>query len=186
MSVKEGWKVNGFIFVIAGLVWVGSFVLDRHFLPYFDHAPGIDLVFVPSGVRLIAVMAGGIWAALGVSFGSLFLAGREFDTGNIGNILAIAAGSGLFPYVALRAALRATGVDASLTKLTALKLPFIGLGVAIGSSVLHNLLFCALGIKPWGSLPSNVTTMATGDFTGTLLAVVIVYVILRFVRRQPA
>ena len=181
--MKEHWKVNGLVFAVAGLAWVGSFALSRHFLPYFEQAPGVDFIFIPSGVRLIAVMVGGIWAALGVSAGSLFLAGHEFSTGNIGTVLAIAAGSGLFPYVALRMSLRAVGVGARLTQLTPLKLPIVSLGVAIGSSVLHNLLFCALGIQSWKSFVPNTTTMVTGDFAGTLLAVVIVFVVLRIIRR---
>ena len=184
--MKEQWKVNGLVFFVAGFAWVGFYLLNRRLLPYFEHAPGIDLIFIPSGVRMIAVMAGGIWAALGVSVGSLFLVGNELQTSQTGSIVAIAAGSGLFPYLALRVALRLTAVDARLSNLTPAKLPVISLGVAIGSSLLHNLLFCVLGTKPWEQFAANVTTMATGDFAGTLLAVVIVFAILRFVRRQAA
>ena len=184
--MKEHWKVNGLVFAVAGVAWVGSFEFSRHFLPYFEHAPGVDFIFIPSGVRLIAVMIGGIWAALGVSAGSLFLVGHEFSTGSIGTVAAISAGSGLFPYVALRASLSAVGVGARLTQLTPLKLPIVSLGVAIGSSVLHNLLFCALGIQSWESIAANTTTMATGDFAGTLLAVVIVFAALRILRRTAS
>ena len=182
--MKESWKVKGLIATLSGLCWVTSYLMQRHFLPFLTQVPGIDLIFIPSGVRLIAIMIGGIWAAIGVSVGSLFLTGPEFQTTQTWAILAIAAGSGLFPYLALRAALWTTGVDARLTTLSPAKLPLIGLGVALGSSVLHNLLFSALGFGTWQAFPGNVLAMTTGDFVGSLLAVVIVFLMLRIYRRQ--
>ena len=62
----------------------------------------------------------------------------------------------------------------------------VGLGVAVGSSLLHNLLFSMLGLNTWQAFPGNVLAMATGDFVGSLLAVVIVFLILRIYRRQAA
>ncbi len=179
-------KIKGLIFVLSALVCVGSYLLDGHFLKLLPHTPGIDLVFIPSGMRLIVIMIGGIWAALGVCVGSLFLVGSVFQTAQLLVVLSVAAGSGLFPYAALRASLWATGVDKSLAELSAIKLPLISLGVAVGSSILHNVLFSALGLKPWQDLAENSLAMAAGDFIGILLAVVIVFVILRLIRRSGA
>lgn len=179
-------KIKGLIFVLSALVWVGSYLLDGHFLKFLPHTPGIDLVFIPSGMRLIVIMIGGIWAALGVCVGSLFLVGSVFQTAQPWVILSVAVGSGLFPYAALRASLWATGVDKSLAELSAIKLPLISLGVAVGSPILHNVLFSALGLKPWQDLAKNSLAMAAGDFIGILLAVAIVFVILRLIRRSAA
>ncbi len=179
-------KIKGLIFVLSALTWVGAYLVDGHFLHFLEHTPGIDLVFIPSGVRLIAIMIGGIWAALGVCVGSLFLAGQEFHTAQPWVVLPVAVGSGLFPYASLRASLWATGVDKSLAELSAIKLPLISLGVAVGSSILHNVLFSVLGLKPWQELAENSLAMAAGDFIGILLAVAIVFVILRLIRRSGA
>jgi hypothetical protein len=182
----DNFKIKGLIFVFSALVWVGSYLLDGHFLHFLQHTPGIDLVFIPSGVRLIVIMIGGIWAALGVCVGSLFLVGPEFQTAQQWVVLSVAVGSGLFPYAALRASLWATRVDEKLANLSAIKLPLISLGVAVGSSILHNFLFSALGLKPWQDLAENSLAMAAGDFIGILLAVAIVFVILRLIRRSGA
>lgn len=184
--MHENFKIKGFIFGFSALVWVGSYLLDSHFLQFPLHTPGIDIVFIPSGVRLMVIMIGGIWAALGVCVGSLFLVGSVFQTAQPWVILPVAVGSGLFPYAALRASLWATGVDKNLTNLSAIKLPLISLGVAVGSSVLHNVLFSALSLKPWQDLVKNSFAMAAGDFIGILLAVAIVFVILRLIRRSAA
>ncbi|PZF78476.1 hypothetical protein DK847_01270 [Aestuariivirga litoralis] len=182
--MTENLKVNVLIVAVSGVAWVSAFALQERFLSLFSHAPGIDLVFIPSGVRLIAILIGGIWAVVGIGLGGLVLTGREFHTMQPGIIALVAACGGLFPYLALRASLWATGVDWGLRKLTAVRLPLICLGVALGSSVLHNVLFGLLGLEAWPSFSSNTTAMAAGDFIGTLLAVLVVFLALRILRRR--
>lgn len=184
--MQEKWTVRALIVALSAMAWVGSFMLHERFLPFLAQAPGIDLVFIPSGVRLLAILIGGIWAVIGVCIGGLFLTGAEFQTMQFAVILAIALCSGLCPYVALRASLRATGVEAGLGNLTAARLPLICLGVALGSALLHNLLFSGLGMESWSSFTVHVLAMAAGDFLGILLAVVIAFMILQIYRRRAA
>ena len=173
--LKDIWKIPAIIVVCSALAWIGAYMIHNRFLPFFSHSPGIDLVFIPSGVRLIAIMIGGIWAAVGVSLGSLFLTGPEFHTMQAGTILAIAACSGFGPYLALRVSLRATGVELGLKQLSPGLLPVISLGVAVGS-----------WLEQWSGFADNVLAMAIGDFLGILLAVVIAFLILRRSRKPLA
>lgn len=181
--MTENWKVNAAIVAASAVAWVASFLLHNHFLAFLNHAPGIDLVFAPSGVRMLFLLIGGAWAAVGICLGSLFLAGPEFQTAQWGIILAIALCSGLCPYVALRASLRLTGVNANLAALTPARLPVISLGVAAGSALLHNLLFAALGVSAWAAFWPNSFAMAAGDFLGILIAMILVFLGLRLLRR---
>lgn len=169
---------------VSAFTWIASVLLQNAFLSDFQHAPGVNLLFLPSGVRLIAIMIGGIWAAVGICFGSLALVGSEFH--NVGTLqtAAVAAGSGMFPYVALRASLKVLGIGGNLAGLSARHLPFIALSVALGSSLLHNLLFSLFGLSLGHSFGEHVLAMAAGDFTGILAAVVIVFLFLHFFRRQ--
>lgn len=182
--LRESWKVNALIAVLSGFVWVAAYLLNSRYMASFAHAPGIDLLFIPSGLRLMAILIGGIWAAVGVSLGSLYLTGAEFQTLQPWVIIAISACSGLCPYLALRASLKMTGVEPGLKNLSARKLPLISLGVAVGSSLLHNLLFSALGLESWQAFPGHALAMATGDFLGILLAMTSVFLLLRLVRRS--
>lgn len=184
--LKDIWKIPAIIVVCSALAWIGAYMIQNRFLPFFSHSPGIDLLFIPSGVRLIAIMIGGIWAAVGVSLGSLFLTGPEFHTMQAGTILAIAACSWFGPYLALRVSLRATGVEPGLKQLSPGLLPVISLGVAVGSSLQHNLVFGLLGLEQWSGFADNVLAMAIGDFLGILLAVVIAFLILRRSRKPLA
>ena len=182
--MREQIQLKGFIVLAAALAWVGSVVLHNRFLPSMAYAPGIDVVFVPSGIRLFAILIGGVWAAIGVSAGSLLLTGQEFGMSNAGAIILIAICSGFCPYIALRVTLRALGVATDLGNLRPASLPLVSLGVAVGSSLLHNLVFSALGLEPWHSLASNVMAMTTGDFIGRFVAVAIVFLVLRFYSKR--
>jgi len=139
--------------------------------------------FAPSGVRMLALLIGGAWAAVGICLGSLLLAGPEFQTAQWGTIVAVALCSGLCPYLALRVSLWLTGVGANLTALTPARLPLISLGVATGSALLHNLLFAALGISAQTAFWPNTAAMAAGDFLGILIAMIVVFLGLRLLRR---
>ena len=180
--LRETWKVGGLVAAGAATVWIVSWLLQKHFLSAFDHAPGINLLFVPSGIRLIVIMIGGIWAAAGVCLGSFLLSGYEFHLLSNTQLVAVAACSGLGPYIALRGSLSALGIDSGLSGLAPRQLPFISLGVAVGSSLLHNLAFSATGLEPWSAFLNNSLAMTAGDFVGILLAVVIFFAFLRLYR----
>lgn len=180
--MKENWQVNGVVAIASGVAWVASFLAHNHFLAFLNHAPGIDLLFIPSGIRMLALLIGGGWAAVGISLGSLFLTGAEFQTMHPGTILAVALCSGFCPYLALRLSLSLVGVGRDLGNLSPARLPLISLGVAAGSALLHNLLFAVLGLAAWHAFWGNTLAMMAGDFLGILLAVVAVYAARRALR----
>lgn len=179
-------KFNGLIAICAALIWVAVVVAHNILLPVMAHSPGIDVVFIPSGVRLVLLMVGGPWAAVGVALGSLFLIGPEFGTGSPSEIAVIALCTGFCPYLALLATQRLFGISANLGNLKAVHLPIIALGVGIGSSLLHNLLFLALGRTQLPRFPGDVMGMVAGDFTGSLLAVGLLCLVVRLRRAAGA
>ena len=176
------WNIKALIVFVSGTLWFVSFEAHDWLLPMTTHAAGIDVVFVPSGIRFFLLLIGGIWAALGVSLGSLLLSGREFGISNIGEIAAIAAYSGFAPLVALLISMRLLGISESLVNLFPRHLPILALGTAIGSSLFHNLLYWAFGFQPADALLSGFFAMAMGDFTGILLVVILVIGVLRLYR----
>ncbi|WP_421694065.1 hypothetical protein [Aestuariivirga sp.] len=172
------------ITVASALAWVASVLVHNRLLPGLFFAPGIDMIFVPSGVRLFALMVGGIWAAAGVSLGTIFLAGSEFGFKDLVHIAVLSLTAGFAPYLSLLATMRALGLTRDLKDLAPVHLPLISLGVGVGSAATHNLLFCALGIQPWSRYAPNTLTMAMGDFLGCLIAALILFAMLHFWRRR--
>lgn len=182
--LKDGFELKGIIAVASALAWTASVLLHERFLPTLSYAPGIDYVFFPSGIRFIAILVGGVWAAIGVSLASVLLWGPEFGLTTWGPVLLLSFCSGFAPYIALRATLAGLGVTDDLGNLRPKHLPLISLGGAAGSSLLHNLVFCALGLQPWQSFGIHVLALTMGDFAGIFLAVVSVFLVLRFYRER--
>ena len=174
--------INALIAAVSGLLWFGAFRAHEALLPMTAHTAGIDVVFIPSGIRFFLLLIGGIWAALGVSLGSLFLAGSVFEHADIDEIAVISVCSGFLPLVALMLSMRLLGISESLSNLFSRHLPILGFGTALGSSILHNLLFWAFGIEPANALFSGIFTMAMGDFVGILLVVLFAIGALRIYR----
>lgn len=164
------------------MIWIASLSVQNALLPWLSEAPGVDLVFIPAGIRLILVMIGGIWAALGLTLGSLLMTGGEFGTANLAAIISIALCTGFCPFLSLRVTQRLIGIGPDLHELRASHLPILSLGVALGSSLLHNLLFLGVGLTQLAQFPRHVLAMATGDFTGSLIAVVVFWAVLRWRR----
>lgn len=180
---QETLKINALIVVVSALVWVLAYKMHNFALPMMAHAAGIDLVFIPSGIRFFALLIGGVWAAVGVSLGSLLLAGGEFNIHSLAEIGAISAVSGFAPYVSLLASQRLLGINSSLNNLFTRHLPLLAFGTAAGSAILHNLLFWGLGFEMSGTLPDRTLAMAAGDFAGSLLVVILVIGVMRLYRR---
>lgn len=178
----ETLKVNALIVFVTAIVWIGAFKAHDAMLPMTAHAAGIDLIFIPSGIRFFALLIGGVWAAVGVALGSLLLAGGEFNLRSLSEIAVIAACSGFAPYAALLVSERLMGINQSLTNLFARHLPVLAFGTAAGSAVLHNALFWMLGFQPTGSMISSTFAMAAGDFAGSLVVVLLVIGVMRLIR----
>ncbi|WP_395685633.1 hypothetical protein [Aestuariivirga sp.] len=180
--MRASLKINGLIVVSAGLLWALTHMLHDVYFPFLNHRPGIDLIFVPSGIRLLLLMIGGVWAAIGVCLGSLLLAGPEFGFDNFPDMVTIALISGFGTYAALRLTQWSFGITQHLGNLAPWHLPLISLCVAIGSSVVHNLAFVGLGVENWAKFADNTIAMAMGDFLGSLLVVAFAIGLLRLYR----
>ncbi len=180
--MRETLTINALIVVVVAVVWVGAFKAHDLMLPMTAHTAGIDLIFIPSGIRFFALLIGGVWAAVGVSLGSLFLVGSEFNVRSSAEIVVIAVCSGFSPYVSLVVTQRLMGIDRRLTNLFARDLPVLAFGTAAGSAALHNVLFWVFGLEPAGDMLSSTAAMAAGDFFGSLLVVILLIGVMRLYR----
>lgn len=163
----------------AALVWGLTSALHTEAIHFTSYAPGIDLLDLPAGLRFLMILAGGWRAALGVALGSAFLVMRELGLSHPADIALVALCSGFAPYVFIMASLKLFGVDWNLKSLRAGHLANICLIAALGSSLVHNLIYIGLGVGSWDKLFVSTLAMATGDFTGGLLAVLLILAVRR-------
>ena len=153
--------------LVAGtaLVFLATILLNELLFTHFEFAPGINMIYLPAGVRLLSVLlfaeAGAIGlllASWGICFFYMFPDDplRSF----IGGIL-----SALAPYLAYRALL-ASGVGASLRGMSGQRLFCFALLFSVMSPALHHVWFALTGGQ---DLWHGFVAMFTGDLAGTLI-----------------
>lgn len=159
--------------VTSGVIWCGVWLANMYLMSGTKIAPGIDLVFLPAGFRLLIVIVFGVWGALGIFLADPLMFMIEFGNTGISDMLINALISGFAPYVTVRVFSRLAGIEGSLIQLRAVHLPLLALAVSVVTPLLFNLHFLMAGrTSPSAFLP-NFTAMAMGDFLGCLIVSVL-------------
>lgn len=164
------------------MLWLVVSFLAKELLAFSHFADGIDLVYLPSGIRLLLLMIFGIWAAIGISIANAIAFLREFGAGSPIEIIVNSLVVGFSPFAALVAARNWLKIDSNLTTLKPLHLPVLALAASIASPFCLNVAFVVFGRKPIGEFLQNVSAMALGDFCGILLVIALVFLAIKFVR----
>lgn len=150
-----------------------------------EHVPGINWVYLPAGVRLLATLLFGFSGAVGlllaawcVNFWYFFP--DDFTRSFMGGIIATVA-----PYMVYVVARRFFGLQGSLTNLTPGKLLACIVAYSLASPLLHHLWFHLRDpdTHEW----SGFLVMATGDFLGSVIVFYTLKLVLnRFMPAQGA
>lgn len=159
--------------VTSGLIWCAVWIANMYLLSATRVAPGIDLVFLPAGFRLLIVIVFGFWGALGVFLADPLMFLIEFGNDGIRPMLVNALISGFAPYLTVRAFSRLAGIEGSLVQLKPVHLPLLALAVSVVTPLLFNIHFLLSGRTPPSEFLHNFTAMMTGDFLGCLLVSVL-------------
>jgi hypothetical protein len=161
------------IAVFLVTVWVNMAFFSR-----FEFAPGINWIYLPAGVRLLATLlfaeAGAIGLLLvswGVSYGVFFP--EDPTRAFVGGVVSAVA-----PYMVYRIARRHWGLESTLSNLTSGRLLLLAVLFSLASPALHHVWFAIEG-QP--ELLRSFVAMFVGDLNGTLLVMYSAKLALRFV-----
>lgn len=163
--------LNASLVVISGLLWCTVWLGNEALMADMNVAPGIDLIFLPAGFRLLIILVFGVWGALGITLADPLMFLRVFGAGSASDILTNALISGFAPYLTVKAFCRLAGIGSSLLQLKPLHLPLLALSVSIVTPVLFNLHFLLRGRETLDAFPQNLAAMVMGDFLGCFLVI---------------
>jgi len=154
------------VFAVAlayGLVHLLNDLLFAH----LRFSAGVDWIFLPSGLRLLAVLLLSLQGALGVALASALIATVSVFPDD--PITSVGAGvlSGLSPLLARGVATRALSVRDDLAGLAAPDLLKLTLVFGLISASLHQLWYVARGHSD--SLLQGIVAMMVGDLVGAVL-----------------
>lgn len=159
------------IIAFLGLNWVNELAFIQ-----LEHSNGVNWVFLPAGIRLLATLLFGFSGFAGLLLASLYLNFYHFVFENEVRALAGAVAAALGPYLAYLFAKHWFDLGPRLKNLTARRLLFTGLLCGVMSPVFHHaFVWVHTGLVDWTAL----IAMITGDVVGILLVLYIAKGLLR-------
>lgn len=168
---------SGATVAAVALAYGLAFALNEQLFSSLNFTAGVDWIFLPSGLRLLAVVVLAGEGAVGVALASVFIA--SFQVFPDDAVTAVGAGllSGLAPWLARRFSLTALGVGDDLSGLGPRELLKMTATFALVSAILHQVWYVARGHSP--DLLHGTVAMAVGDFLGALLVLYVARIVLR-------
>jgi hypothetical protein len=158
------------VLVVSGtsLLYCGLFALNHYLFSALSFSVGADWIFLPSGVRLFAILLFVEWGALGVILGAagLVLSQAASVTDPV-TLMGAVCLSGLAPLLARQICLGAAELKPDLSGLTSVALMRAAAIFAAISAGLHQLWFAWRGISD--DIVGGLVAMFTGDVLGTLI-----------------
>jgi hypothetical protein len=161
---------------LTALSYAALYLVNEYVFSVFGFSAGVSWIFLPSGVRLVAILLFEKWGALGVVLGSLMVAFHDALLTDPVTVAVAACISGLAPLLARQAHLRFTNLDVNLTALSARGLLRLAVTFSALSAALHQSWYVWRGVSdhPFDS----VLVMFTGDMLGAMVVLYAAKVIL--------
>jgi hypothetical protein len=152
------------------LVFLSLNWLNELFFLGLEHSDGINWVFIPAGIRLLATLLFGLAGFEGLLLAGLYLNFYHFDFHSDFRAWSGAVAGALAPYLATLFARHWFDLRARLQGLTVQRLVFTGVLCGFMSPIFHHVLMWVLtGVVDWPGL----AVMIVGDTLGILVVLTI-------------
>ncbi len=162
------WRRNALVVAGTSLVYYVLFVVNQHLFSVLTSSVGANWVFLPSGVRLFAILLFVQWGALGIVLGGVGLALTQAQmVGDPITLVGALCLSGLAPLLARQICLGSNELQADLKSLTSQGLLRVAFIFAAVSAALHQVWFAWRGLSD--DILVGLVAMFTGDVLGTLI-----------------
>jgi hypothetical protein len=165
---------------ISATLYFGCFHLNMELFDTFELRRGINWIFLPAGVRLLCTLLFGAAGAIGLFIASLIVSVQIYgEMGGVTNVVSACISAGA-PYLVYRLALM-NGMPATLEKLNGLKLVILSLVYAFVHALLLSIWYSLRSIH--SDIVSDFSAIIIGDFTGALIVLYAMKMILSTIRR---
>lgn len=148
-AYAEPYLFNVSLIIASGVIWYCIGLAQFDWLTAAKFAPGIDLVYLPAGIRLGIVLIARVWGASGVTIANTLLFVDEFGSGSMGEVISNSLIAGFGPLLAVWVCCRILRIDINLGDLKPWHLPVLALVVSVIAPILFNIHFLVHGLKPF-------------------------------------
>ncbi len=159
------------IAVISGILFSLSFRLNQFFDAQFVYSAGISLLFLPAGVKLLAVLVGRLPAIVGIMVVSVYLGAGIWPDKAMTAVVYFAFVSLMTYPIAVFGVMHVFRIHKDLTNLRYHHIVWLSLAASVLNGVVHNLLYLAQDVTASEELWRKSAAMALGDFMGCFVVV---------------
>jgi hypothetical protein len=176
------------IAVISGLLFSLSFRLNQYFDALFVYSAGISLLFLPAGVKLLAVLVGRWPAIMGLLVVGIYLGAGIWPDKPTSSIVYFAFVSLMTYPIATFGLMHLLHIHQDLRNLRYHHIVLLSLAASVLNGVAHNWLYLTQGVITSDELWRTSAAMALGDFMGCFFVVALFHAsmgVLRNTRSSP-
>lgn len=159
------------IAVISGILFSLSFRLNQFFDAQFVYSAGISLLFLPAGVKLLAVLVGRLPAIVGIMVVSVYLGAGIWPDKAMTAVVYFAFVSLMTYPIAAFGVMHVFRIHKDLTNLRYHHIVWLSLAASVLNGVVHNLLYLTQDVTASEELWRKSAAMALGDFMGCFVVV---------------
>jgi hypothetical protein len=157
--------------VASGLLFSLSFRLNQYFDEQFVYSAGISLLFLPAGVKLLAVLVGRLPAIVGLLIVSIYLGAGIWPDKSMTSIVYFAIVSLMTYPIAAYCLMHLLHIHRDLSNLRYHHIVLLSLAASVLNGVVHNWLYLTQGVTTIEDLWQKSAAMAMGDFIGCFVVV---------------
>lgn len=154
--------------MVLGGVYYLVFRLNQRFDAWMLHGQGISLLFLPAGVKHVAILVARGWGALGCFVALSVLAFEFWPEVSASKVVAYSALSTAATWTGLELGMRFLRVKRDLSNLRFMHFPFLDLVTTALHGFLVSAYFMAVNMKG-DRFVENALAMMLGDYVGSLV-----------------
>ncbi len=160
--------------LLAGLTFYLGYRVNEQMDSWALYAQGINLIFLPAGIKHLSILLCGKWGALGCLVG-LFILANEFWNGVPTEHIALySVVSTAATWMGIALSMRILGIDKNLQNLQFIHLPVMDLITTAIHGFTTDAFFILAGMKSENFI-SNALAMMFGDFTGSFITLMLLW-----------
>ncbi len=155
----------------SGILFSLSFRLNQYFDEQFVYSAGISLLFLPAGVKLLAVLVGRLSAIVGLLVVGIYLGAGIWPDKSMASVVYFAIVSLMTYPIAAFGLMRLLHIRHDLSNLRYHHIVLLSLAASVLNGIVHNLLYITQGVTSSEELWQKSAAMALGDFMGCFVVV---------------
>ena len=168
----------------AFLFFAGSFSVNECLDALMLYAPGISLIFIPAGVKLLCLLVGGRAAAVGLFTSSIFLSTVIWkDLSLLSTVYFAIISVGTY-FLAVRLIMWRFKIEPDLSNLGYWHIIVLSIFASVLNGFAHNVVYYTQGVTASEDFLSKSMAMVFGDFLGCFVVVMLFNASINMLRRS--